>query len=127
MSDKLEVISASNLPDDRKPDVTQTGNENVAIANYGTVQMQVNQQFCGMPQLGGQFYVPPRINREYYNIFVIGTEEYDKPYFKVPRDRALSECMSKGDKRKILWHDERGQTANHYDAVSFHGGESSVR
>lgn len=101
MSDKLEVISASNLPDDRKPDVTQTGNENVAIANYGTVQMQVNQQFCGMPQLGGQFYVPPRINREYYNIFVIGTEEYDKPYFKVPRDRALSECMSKGTKEKF--------------------------
>ena len=101
MSDKLEVISASNLPDDRKPEVTQTGNGNVAIANYGTVQMQVNQQFCGMPQLGGQFYVPPRINREYYNIFVIGTEEYDKPYFKVPRDRALSECMSKETKEKF--------------------------
>ena len=91
MSDKLEVISASNLPDDRKPDVTQTGNENVAIANYGTVQMQVNQQFCGMPQLGGQFYVPPRINREYYNIFVIGTEEYDKPFSK---SRGIELCPS---------------------------------
>ena len=39
MSDKLEVISASNLPDNRKPDVTHTDNENVAIENYGTVQM----------------------------------------------------------------------------------------
>ena len=102
MSDKLEVISASNLPDNRKPDVTHTDNENVAIANYGTVQMQVNQQFCGMPQLGGQFYVPPRINREYYNIFVIGTEEYGRPYFKVPRDRALSVCMSEKTKEKLF-------------------------
>lgn len=101
MSDKLEVISATNLPDSRKPDVTQTGNENVAIANYGTVQMQVNQQFSGMPQLGGQFYVPPRINREYYNIFVIANEEYDRPYFKIERARALSECMSEETKEKF--------------------------
>jgi hypothetical protein len=101
MSDKLEVISATNLPDSRKPDVTQTGNENVAIANYGTVQMQVNQQFSGMPQLGGQFYVPPRINREYYNIFVIANEEYDRPYFKIERTRALSECMSEETKEKF--------------------------
>lgn len=101
MSDKLEVMSASNLSDDRKPDVIQTGNENVAIANYGTVQMQVNRQICGVPQLGGQFYVPPRINREYYNIFVVGTEANDKPYFKDPRDRALYECLSEETKEKF--------------------------
>lgn len=45
--------------------------------------------------------MPPRINREYYNIFVIGTEEYGRPYFKVPRDRALSVCMSEKTKEKF--------------------------
>lgn len=66
--------------------IQQNGDNNTILPNYVTIQMQVNQQFCGIPQLGGRFYVPPRINREYYNIFVIGTEANDKPYFKVPRD-----------------------------------------
>lgn len=36
--------------------IQHNGNNNTILPNYGTVQMQVNQQFCGMPQLGGQFY-----------------------------------------------------------------------
>ena len=81
--------------------IQQNGDNNTILPNYVTIQMQVNQQFCGIPQLGGRFYVPPRINREYYNIFVIGTEANDKPYFKVPRDRALSECISEETKEKF--------------------------
>ena len=95
MSNEVKVISATGLPVTGQPQVVQTGNDNVTIPNYGTVNLTVQQQFATMPAFGGSFYVPVRVNREYYNIFVIGGEEFDKPYFKVPRDRALTPLMSK--------------------------------
>ena len=95
MSNEVKVISATGLPVTGQPQVVQTGNDNVTIPNYGTVNLTVQQQFATMPAFGGSFYVPVRVNREYYNIFVIGGEEFDKPYFKVPRDRALTHLMSK--------------------------------
>jgi hypothetical protein len=95
MSSEVKVISATGLPATGQPQVVQTGNDNVTIPNYGTVNLTVQQQFATMPAFGGSFYVPVRVNREYYNIFVIGGEEFDKPYFKVPRDRALTHLMSK--------------------------------
>lgn len=95
MSNEVKVISATGLPATGQPRVVQTGNDNVTIPNYGTVNLTVQQQFASMPAFGGSFYVPVRVNREYYNIFVIGAEEFDKPYFKVPRDRALTHLMSK--------------------------------
>ena len=95
MSNEGKVISATGLPVTGQPQVVQTGNDNVTIPNYGTVNLTVQQQFATMPAFGGSFYVPVRVNREYYNIFVIGGEEFDKPYFKVPRDRALTHLMSK--------------------------------
>lgn len=98
MADKFEVIPTANLPMEKKPSVVQNGNENVAVNNYGTVNVQVNQQPAVMPPFGGQIYIPRHINREYYNIFVVGGEEFDKPYFKMPRDRSLCECMSEETK-----------------------------
>lgn len=41
------------------------------------------------------------MTREYYNIFIIGTEEFEKLYFKVPRDRTLSEMMEDETKEKF--------------------------
>lgn len=101
MSDKLEVITPGNLPVEKKPDVVQTGNENVGIVNYGSIQLQVNQRFAAMPQLGGNMYVPSHINRDYYNIFVVGDEAFDKPYFKMLRSRSLCECMSDETKSRF--------------------------
>lgn len=47
-----------------------------------------------MPPFNGQFYLPTRIDREFYNLFVVNTEAFDRPYFKISRDRSLSEMMS---------------------------------
>lgn len=101
MSDKVKVISTTGLTISGQPQVVQTGNNNVTIPNYGTVNLTVQQQMAVMPYFGGNFYVPVRVDREYYNIFVIGTEEFDKPYFKVPRDRALTHLMSEETMKKF--------------------------
>lgn len=78
----------------------QAGNDNVLIPNYGTVNINVQAQPM-MPPLNGTFYVPLRVNREYYNLFVIGIEEFDKPYFKVPRERVLNQCMTDETKKRF--------------------------
>ena len=67
----------------------QTGNDNVLIPNYGTVNLNVQAQPM-KPPINGTFYVPLRVTREYSNLFVIGIGEFDNPYFKVPLDRALN-------------------------------------
>ncbi|MFR0555684.1 hypothetical protein [Pseudoscardovia radai] len=128
MSDELEATSHTGGSEDDTLAVSQTGNENVAITNYGTVHMQVNQNFRGLPRSDGQFYVPAQINREYYNIFVIRGEKFDKPFFRMPRERALSGSMSsetrerfpgvsESDKKQIvtmpsLFMDENHQYGN---------------
>ncbi len=73
----------------------QTGNDNVLIPNYGTVNINVQTPF------GAGFYVPQRISREYYNIFVIGEEAFDRPYFAVPRERALNRYMEQETMRRF--------------------------
>ena len=94
MSDEIKVISASLSPSTGQPQYTQSGKDAVMIPNYGTINMQVTQQTVSMPYFGGNIYVPPRVDREYYNIFVLAGEEFDRPYVKVPRDRSLNECMT---------------------------------
>lgn len=98
MSNEVQVISAAGVPANGQPQVVQTGNDNVTIPNYGTVNLTVQQQMAPMPYFGGMIYVPAMVDREYYNIFVIGGEEFDKPHFKVPRDRSLTEFMSEETK-----------------------------
>jgi len=94
MSDEIRVISAANLPVAGKPQYSQSGNDAVMIPNYGTINMQITQQTASMPYFGGNIYLPPKVDREYYNIFVLAGEEFDRPYIKVPRDRALNQCMA---------------------------------
>lgn len=94
MSNKIKVISSADLPTTGQTQIVQHGNDSVAIPNYGTINMTIQQQYAAMPFFGGNFYVPVKVNREYYNIFVIGEEKFDRPYFKVPRDRALTQLMS---------------------------------
>ena len=97
---KLQTVqpSAPSVPGQDR--YVQTGNDNVLIPNYGTVNINVQAQSM-MPPINGTFYVPLRVNREYYNLFVIGIEEFDKPYFKVPRERVLNQSMTDETKKRF--------------------------
>ena len=86
MDNKLQTVQANPLSPQGQGQYQQTGNDNVMIPNYGTVNINV-QAAPMVPPFNGTFYVPLTVNREYYNLFVIGIEEFDRPYFKVPRRR----------------------------------------
>lgn len=101
MSDEVKVISSSDLPSTGGQQVVQTGAESVAIPNYGNIDLTVNQYITQMPYFGGNVYMPPKVDRKYYNIFVIGAEEFDRPYFRLRKDRALTEYMTEETKRKF--------------------------
>ena len=101
MSDEIRVISSSGVPATGGQQIIQTGADSVAIPNYGNLNLTVNQYYTQMPYFGGNVYVPPKVDREYYNIFVVGAEEFDRPYFRLRRDRALTELMTEETKRKF--------------------------
>mgnify|MGYP003591089044 FL=1 len=111
MSDEIQVISAAKLPANGQSQYIQGGNDAVMIPNYGTINMQVTQQMAAMPYFGGNFYIPPKVDREYYNIFVLGGEEFDRTYVKIPRNRSLNECMTKEtmDKFAPMTEENRAQ------------------
>ena len=69
MSDEIQVISAAKLPANGQSQYIQGGNDAVMIPNYGTINMQVTQQMAAMPYFGGNFYIPPKVDREYYNFY----------------------------------------------------------
>ena len=100
MDDKLQVVPASTPSKPDQSGFVQTGNDNVLIPNYGTVNINVQAQ-PPMPPINDTFYVPVSVSREYYNLFVIGNEEFNKPYFKVPRDRSLCEYMTDETKKRF--------------------------
>ncbi len=110
MDDKLQTVPTGVPAVPQQGQFTQTGNDNMMVPNYGTVNMNITLQQMPqvvqpvmfsqmvqyqMPMITGVFYVPPTVDREYYNLFVLGIEEFDKPYIKVPRERVLNQCMTK--------------------------------
>lgn len=110
MDDKLQTVPTGVPAVPQQGQFTQTGNDNMMVPNYGTVNMNITLQQMPqvvqpvmfsqmvqyqMPMITGVFYVPPTVDREYYNLFVLGVEEFDKPYIKVPRERVLNQCMTK--------------------------------
>lgn len=115
MEDKTQIImTSSDLPDPQNVGQAyqQSGDNNIMAPNYGTMNINVEQASFTVPQQQGgypqgmpfggmpyQIYVPPRVDREYYNLFVLGTEEFDKGYFKIPRTRALCEYMTEETKQ----------------------------
>lgn len=99
MDDKLQTVQPSVPSVPGQDRYVQTGNDNVLIPNYGTVN--INVQAPTVPPINGTFYVPLHVSREYYNIFVIGIEEFDKPYFMVPRERALNQYMTDETKKRF--------------------------
>lgn len=68
MSNEIKVISATGLSATDQTQIVQHGNDSIPIPNYGTINMTIQQQFAAMPSFGGNFYVPVRVSREYYNI-----------------------------------------------------------
>ena len=108
MDDKLQAVPTGVPAVPQQGQFTQTGNDNMMVPNYGTVNITVQtmpqvmqpgvmpqMMQYQMPMMPGGFYVPLTIDREYYNLFVLGIEEFEKPYIKVPRDRALNQYMTK--------------------------------
>lgn len=54
--------------------------------NSGTINAPSINIYCNLEKP----FIPAQISREYYNLFVIGVEEYEKNYFFVAPDRAVS-------------------------------------
>jgi len=97
---KLKTVQPSVPSVPGQEQFVQTGNDNVLIPNYGTVNINV-QAAPTLPPINGTFYVPLKVNREYYNLFVLCGEEFDKPYIKIRKDRCLCECMTNETKAKF--------------------------
>lgn len=98
MEDKLQKVPSGLPATPQQAQFRQDGNDNVMVPNYGTVNITVQQMpnvvqptvlpqmtSYQMPMMPGGFYVPSTIDREYYNIFVLGIEEFDKPYTKIDK------------------------------------------
>ena len=74
--------------------LTQTGNDNTQIAYVARYEQNVaifpGAQQTAMPVVGqGVIF-----NYDCFNFFVLGDEQYEDPYFIVPKDRALTESTS---------------------------------
>ena len=102
MGNDLQVASSCNLPQKSQPtpvELTQTGDNKTQIAyvqNYDgtsvTTVIVTGQQLGGTPAC-----TQGALNRDYYNLFVMGGETFSafsSGHFLVPKDRALTECVS---------------------------------
>ena len=96
MDKELQVVP-QQLSQQAQPtpvSLTQTGNENTQIAYVERYEQNVII-FPSTPQSGtpviGQGVT---LNYDCFNLFVLGREEYEGPFFLVPKDRALTESTS---------------------------------
>jgi hypothetical protein len=102
MSDEIQVISAANLPANGKPQYSQSGNDAVMIPNYGTINMQITQQTAAMPYFGGNIYLPPKGGSGVLQHICAWRRGIRQAVFKIPRDRALNQCMTKETMESLL-------------------------
>lgn len=93
VSNKLEKIPLDNLPENSTI-LVQTGEKSVQVAQAQNVNHVVNLILPAMTPgpIGSGASV--NLNMDYYNLFVIGDETFCDGHFIVPKDRALTECMS---------------------------------
>ena len=89
MANSALVESKLSQSQDRLVNFNQRGHHNTQIANVENYN-QINN-FVGSTCSQG-VYSPSSINCDYYNLFVIGDEQFDGSFFIVPKDRALTEC-----------------------------------
>lgn len=88
MKNELQKQPSDNLP--AKPTtVTQKGKENTYIAHAENLSQTLNiNYFVQQPGKPPQ-QVTKTLNRDCYNLFVIGGEEFSSDHFLVPKNRAL--------------------------------------
>lgn len=99
MEKDMQVVATSQqLPQRVKPaqpvSLTQNGNDNTQIAYVERYEQSVvifpGVASTGMPVIGQGV----TFNYDCFNLFVLGTEQYNDPFFIVPKDRALTESTS---------------------------------
>ena len=94
VNNKLEKIPLDNLPENSTI-LVQTGEKSVQVAQAQNVNHVVNLILPAMtPGPTGSGGTNVNLNMDYYNLFVLGDETYYDGHFTVPKDRALTECMS---------------------------------
>ena len=94
MNNNLQTLPLKNLPANATV-FTQTGERSVQVAQATNVNNVVNLIIpMTSPGLGGIVNTNIPLNRDYYNLFVIGDETFCDGHFTVPKDRTLTESMS---------------------------------
>ena len=100
MSDKLLPVTPAVVPNSDTPTtINLPGDGNTLIAHAGVVNSSsvTNVIVAGKHTGGIPTPAPGALNREYYNLFVMGGETFSvfsSGHFLVPKDRALTECVS---------------------------------
>ncbi|GHU53474.1 hypothetical protein FACS1894132_05740 [Clostridia bacterium] len=87
MNNEIQVAK-SNLPETATPQTvfTNSGENGVQIANQSGAIVNVY-----LPGANGTVYnAATLISTEYYNLFVIGDEPFNDPFFLIGKDRALT-------------------------------------
>ena len=101
MSDDTQIAkTGNNLSQPAKPqqpiqaNLNQYGNDSTQIAYVEKYEQPVfiipGTPSAGMPMVGQNV----TFNYDYYNLFVIGTEQYKEQPFIVPKNKALTESTS---------------------------------
>lgn len=102
MTDKLQ-IAGNHLPD--KPEnttVTQVSHEGVQVGSVENLNYNQNNILItgnnARDNIAMNNLAIKGVSREYFNLFVIGAEDYQNSFFVVPKDRALTEHMTEKSK-----------------------------
>ena len=91
----MPTPSKNLLAETKSAVFTQTGDKNTQIAHANNVNQVFNIIVPSMAHPSGRTAnTSMLINQDYYNLFVIGGEEFHGEHFIVPKDRALTESMS---------------------------------
>jgi len=100
MSDKLQPATPAVVPNSDAPttiNLPGDGNTLIAHANVVNSSSITNVIVAGQQTGGIHASASGALNREYYNLFVMGGETFSafsSGHFLVPKDRALTECVS---------------------------------
>lgn len=94
-------VTAANVP---ATVVNQNGEKNVHIDRADTVNQNITFKFPYIARTSDGRMQPTarNINRNYYNLFVMGAEPFDSDHFIVPPDRALSPYWTSDELRNEL-------------------------
>ena len=101
MKNELEAVSAANVP---ATIVNQNGEKNVYADRIDTINQNITVNFAYMARTSdGRMQPTSRtVNRDYYNLFVMGAEQFEQDHFIVQPDRALSKGWTSEELRTEL-------------------------